>query len=83
MNSAFPFHTLARDVGIYHTHPRCRIAQGIAVEFRVAGTGESRRECPFCFLLGQFQVNKALRGHPPDGRAGTSSAAASECSLQL
>ncbi|MDB5235662.1 MAG: hypothetical protein JWR44_2655 [Hymenobacter sp.] len=70
MNSLFPFYVPSPESerpGIYHTHPRCRIAQSIALENRVAGTGEGLKECPFCYLLGQFQVNKALRGHAPPG----------------
>ena len=83
MNNTFPFYSAAPNSVIYHTHPRCRIAQGIALECRVAGTGEGRRECPFCFLLAQFQVNQALRGFSPDRGKGTSSNAASERSLQI
>ena len=81
MKDSFPFHTLTRDAGIYHTHPRCRIAQAIAAEARVEGTGEGR-ECPFCFLLVQFQANRALHGHLPNQGPGTS-AAASERTLKL
>ena len=47
---------------IYHTHPRCRVAQQIPVEARILGTGENRGECPFCYLLAQFQANRGLRG---------------------
>ncbi len=82
MDAVFPFYSSVPDTGIYHTHPRCRIAQDIALDYRMAGTGAGRRECPFCFLLGQFQVNKALRGHPPGRGAGAASAAASGRSLQ-
>ena len=82
MEMAFPFYSSVPDTGIYHTHSRCRIAQDMALEYRMAGTGTGRRECPFCFLLGQFQLNKALRGHPPDQEAGASSAAALGRSLQ-
>ena len=51
--------------GIFHSHPRCRIAQGIATEARVAGVGESRSECPFCYLLGQFQTSRNARYQRP------------------
>jgi hypothetical protein len=40
------------------------------MEARVMGTGEGRRECPFCFLLSQFQVNRALRGSALTGLNG-------------
>ncbi|GAA3975621.1 hypothetical protein [Hymenobacter antarcticus] len=66
MTASFPFHSDLPDTaeaGVYHTHPRCRIGQGIASASRVAGTGVGRRECPFCFMLGQFQANRALRGY--------------------
>ncbi|MDO7850325.1 hypothetical protein [Hymenobacter convexus] len=43
---------------IYHTHPECRIAQQIAPDSRIGGTGDGRKECPFCFVLGQFRSNK-------------------------
>ena len=82
MNTAFPFFATVPETGIYHTHPQCRIAQGIALELRVPGTGEGRRECPFCFLLAQFQVNRALHGHTPGRGAGTASAATPERSCQ-
>ena len=67
MDSLFPFFARwpeADGPGIYHSHPRCRIAQGITEESRVPGTGEGRQECPFCYLLGQFQASRAMRGHP-------------------
>lgn len=66
MKTAFPFFSNHPDdvsSTIYHTHPRCRVAQQIPAEARVPGTGERRHECPFCFLLAQFQVNRGLRGH--------------------
>ena len=66
MSASFPFYSVEPEgngPSLYHTHPRCRIALNIAMEVRVVGTGEGRQECPFCFLLGQFQVNRALRGH--------------------
>lgn len=69
MNESYPFFSNTLEVagaGIYHTHPRCRIAQSIGPAARVAGTGEGRHECPFCFLLGQFQANRALRAHAQD-----------------
>jgi hypothetical protein len=65
MTSSFPFYSIetrAHGPSLYHTHPRCRIAQSIALDARLPGTGEGRRECPFCFLLGEFQANRALRG---------------------
>ncbi|MDQ2792915.1 MAG: hypothetical protein M3Y12_02765 [Bacteroidota bacterium] len=66
MENVFPFFTNNADnagLAIYHTHPRCRVAQQIPAQARVLGTGERRGECPFCFLLAQFQANRALRGH--------------------
>ncbi len=79
MESAFPFFNNDADnagSAIYHTHPRCRVAQQVPLEARVMGTGERRCECPFCFLLAQFQANRALRGHSSHGIQpfGTSSA---------
>ena len=70
MKSLFPFHSAipgAAQANVYHTHPRCRVAQGIALSNRVPGTGEGRGECPFCFLLGQVQAYRALRGYPSAG----------------
>ena len=72
MESLFPFYTGtpgAAEASVYHTHPRCRVAQSIALPNRTPGTGEGRGECPFCFLLGQFQANRALRGHPSVGES--------------
>lgn len=66
MASSFPFYSTEHQTkgpGLYHTHPRCRIAQEVEMDLRVPGIGSGRRECPFCFLLGQFQANRALRGH--------------------
>ena len=66
MGDAFPFFSNHPDDAgnsIYHTHPRCRVAQRVVPEKRVDGTGENRVECPFCFLLAQFQANRGLRGH--------------------
>lgn len=70
MDMTFPFFSNQLDdagSAIYHTHPRCRVAQHIPAGARVMGTGESRGECPFCFLLAQFQANRALRGNVPMG----------------
>ena len=69
MTSSFPFHSDlldTADAGVFHTHPRCRIGQRVAGSSRVLGTGEGRRECPFCFIMRQFQASRALRGqgHP-------------------
>ena len=83
MDNAFPFYSAVPNSGIYHTHPRCRIAQRIALKSRVAGTGEGRHECPFCFLLAQFQANRALCGHPPNLGRGTASSATSERLFQI
>ena len=72
METAFPFFSNHPDDAgstIYHMHLRCRVAQQIPIEVRVAGTGESRGECSFYFLLAQFQVNRGLRGHLPMGGA--------------
>lgn len=66
MASSFPFYSTQYQTtgpNLYHTHPRCRIAQEVAMDLRVPGIGSGRRECPFCFLLGQFQANRALRGY--------------------
>ena len=75
MTSSFPFHSDlldTADAGVFHTHPRCRIGQGVAGFSRVLGTGEGRRECPFCFIMRQFQTNRALRGRGhPSGLAGS------------
>ena len=65
MSNYFPFYSSIPEKDgrhIYHTHPRCRIAQHISAACRVAGTGEGRQQCPFCFLFGQFEMNKSLRG---------------------
>ena len=62
MNASFPYfsnHADAAGMGVYHTHPRCRVAQSIATSHRVTGTGDDRHECPFCFLLGQFQAYRS------------------------
>ena len=72
MESLFPFYSGvpgAAQANVYHTHPRCRVAQSIAPSNRIPGTGEGRGECPFCFLLGEFQANRALRGHPSAGES--------------
>ena len=77
MNSPFSFYSIApEDNGpsLYHTHIRCRGAQNVAMEARVVGTGEGRLECLFCFLLGQFQVNKALLGNALTGLKSDASA---------
>ena len=70
MKNVFPFYSSlpgVAEIGIFHTHPRCRVGQRIALSCRMAGTGEGRQECPFCFLLGQFQANRALRGKSSGG----------------
>lgn len=72
MSTVFPFYSENPEGSgyrLYHTHPRCRVAQGIADAERVPGTGEGRRECPFCFLLSQFQANRGLRGKLPSQSA--------------
>lgn len=77
MSSSFPFYSIepeASGPSLYHTHPRCRIANSIAEGARVLGVGTGRSECPFCFMLGQFQVNKALRGHHFTGLGGNTAA---------
>ena len=66
MTPVFPFHSglpATAEAGVFHTHPRCRVGQGIGSASRVAGPGEGRRECPFCFIMRQFQANRTLRGH--------------------
>ena len=76
MNASFPFFSNesgAAGMGVYHTHPRCRVAQSIIADHQVAGMGDNRHECPFCFLLGQFQGNRsgsASRLPDPTGPAG-------------
>lgn len=70
MENAFPFFSNHPDDAgstIYHTHPRCRVGQRVPKEARTIGTGDSRGECPFCFLLAQFQANRGLRGRMPPG----------------
>lgn len=67
MNSPFPFHTSQPETAgatVYHTHPKCRVAQQITIDFQVAGTGAGRHECPFCYVLGQFEENRARRDYP-------------------
>lgn len=82
LNVALPFYSSQPDLAgtsIYHSHALCRVAQSISAEFRIAGTGEGRQQCPFCFLLSEFQMNRELRqqqlarigrnagkSHPPD-----------------
>ena len=64
MIESFPFYANlpgATGADIYHTHPRCRVAQLIIEEMREVGTGQGRHECPFCFMLGQFEANRAVR----------------------
>jgi hypothetical protein len=64
MEMRLPFYSSSPEnsgLRLYHTHHRCRIAQEVAIHARVPGKGASRQECPFCFMLGQFQVNKSLR----------------------
>ncbi|WP_190925487.1 hypothetical protein [Hymenobacter armeniacus] len=65
---------------IYHTHPRCKVALGIAETARVLGMGEGRHECPFCYLLGQFKTSRLATGAPAREPAGgyTSSSPARE-----
>ena len=81
METAFPFFSNHPDEAgptIYHTHPRCRVAQRIPVEARVMGTGESRGQCPFCYLLSQFQANRGLRQHQPLGALPVSGASSAD-----
>ena len=81
METAFPFFSNHPDdagSAIYHTHPRCRVAQQVPLEARVMGTGEKRTECPFCYLLAQFQANRGLRGHLPLGGSQATAAGSSE-----
>jgi hypothetical protein len=64
MDNSFPFFSSASESagpGIYHSHPQCRIAQGIAPAARIVGTGEGRAECPFCYVLAQFQASRLAR----------------------
>ena len=81
MENAFPFFSNHPDDAgstIYHTHPRCRVAQRVPDEARTIGTGESRGECPFCFLLAQFQANRGLRGRMPPGVLPSAGASSSD-----
>jgi hypothetical protein len=56
--------------GVYHTHPRCRIAQSISQRLHVAGKGQGRRQCPFCFVMSQFEASHAMKTQlPADARA--------------
>ena len=85
METAFPFFSNHPDdagAAIYHTHPRCRVAQRIPPEARIVGTGESRGECPFCFLLAQFQANRGLRGHLPPGMPSALGASSTDATLR-
>ena len=85
MEMVFPFFSNHPDdagPSIYHTHPRCRVAQRIPEEVRIAGTGESRGECPFCFMLAQFQANRGLRGPLPTGRPPVPGAGSADSSLR-
>ena len=64
MNDTFPFFVgLLQNEGeqVFHTHPRCRIAEMTAAADRRPGMGTGLRQCPFCFLMGQFQANRELR----------------------
>ena len=86
METVFPFFSIHPDHAdsvIYHTHPRCRVAQQVPVEARVLGTGESRTECPFCFLLAQFQANRDLRGRLPASAPPAPGAASADAAARL
>lgn len=86
MESAFPFFSTRFEeegAAIYHTHPRCRLAQSIPLDSRTPGTGEHRRECPFCFLLAQFQANRGLRHLPQGARKGFSTGSSEATSRPL
>ena len=64
MATSFPFYSDLSEndgTGVYHTHPRCRVGQGIALNLQVPGTGYGRRQCPFCFVLGQFEASRKSR----------------------
>ena len=64
MSLAFPFYSSYGGKGgeeVYHTSSHCRIAQNIAVHHRLPGTGNDRHECPFCFVLTQFQESRDQR----------------------
>ena len=68
MQNILPFYSDSLDengTAIYHTHHRCRIAQLVPAAERVQGTGQYRTECPFCFLLRQFQLNRRVRAQMP------------------
>ena len=76
MSILFPFpssHEGKAGEEVYHTSPHCRIAQNIAVAHRLPGTGTDRHECPFCFVLTQFQASREQRAartqdpHTPPG----------------
>ena len=75
MSLAFPFYSSRGVKGgeeVYHTSPHCRIAQNIAVSHRLPGMGDDRHECPFCFVLAQFQESRnqrAARNDPPSSYA--------------
>jgi hypothetical protein len=61
MIQPFPFYSSApskAEADIYHTHPQCKVALNTAEEARVLGMGEDKRECPFCYLLGQFKTSR-------------------------
>jgi hypothetical protein len=79
MDVSFPFYSrsIENDAQrVYHTHTRCRVAQSIAVDARVMGTGDDQQECPFCFLLGNFEANRMSR----DGSV--SSTAVGDCQIR-
>lgn len=59
-----PFHSSQPSqtgTSIYHNHPLCRVGQGVPAESRIVGEGVGRQQCPFCFLLGEFETNREIR----------------------
>jgi len=64
MKYSIPFYSASADkpaTEVYHTHPQCRVGQKIQPTSRVEGMGEDRRECPFCYVLGQFSATKFVK----------------------
>ncbi|MFD2720991.1 hypothetical protein ACFST9_19890 [Hymenobacter monticola] len=55
---------------VYHTNPKCRVGQKIEPADRVSGMGDGRRECPFCFVMGQLRTTRLVDMPNPTSSAG-------------
>ncbi|MBF9223853.1 hypothetical protein [Hymenobacter ruricola] len=78
MNPPFPFYSSLpnkAELDIYHTHPHCKVALGIEASARVMGMGEGKRECPFCYLLGEFKSGRRVGESPTEPQARSSTGA--------